>query len=64
MGHYFKWMGSREQARQLWENRESLDKYLAVLKEFWDEEKQEWLDERKPRKDVSDMGRQGQKKPR
>lgn len=32
MGHYFKWLGSRESARQLWENKESLDKYLAHLK--------------------------------
>jgi CRISPR/Cas system CMR-associated protein Cmr5 small subunit len=32
MGHYFKWLGSRDSARQLWENKESLDKYLAHLK--------------------------------
>lgn len=32
--HYFKWVGSKESARQLWENREALDKYLARLKEL------------------------------
>lgn len=42
MGHYFKWLGGREQARALWENQEALDKYLVRLKEFWDEDKQEW----------------------
>lgn len=43
MGRIFKYLGSKETARQLWENRESLDKYIAKLKEFWDEDKQEWL---------------------
>lgn len=42
MGRIFKWLGTDEQARELWENREALEKYLARLKEFWDEEKQEW----------------------
>lgn len=34
MGRIYKWLGSPEQARQLWENREALDKYLARLKEL------------------------------
>lgn len=34
MGHYFKWMGSREQARELWENKESLRKYLDRLRDL------------------------------
>jgi hypothetical protein len=32
--HYFKYLGSKESARQLWENRESLDKYLKRLREL------------------------------
>lgn len=31
----------------LWQNREALDKYLSRLAEYWDEEKQEWMDEPK-----------------
>lgn len=38
MGHYFKWLGSREQAKELWENREALNKYLARLKELMEED--------------------------
>lgn len=34
MGHYFKWMGSPEQARKLWENEESLRKYLNHLRDL------------------------------
>lgn len=34
MGRIYKWLGSPEQARELWENREALDKYLARLKEL------------------------------
>jgi hypothetical protein len=34
MGHYFKWLGSREQARALWENKEALVKYMSRLKEL------------------------------
>lgn len=34
MGRIYKWLGSDEQARQLWENREALNKYLARLKEL------------------------------
>lgn len=40
MGHYFKWMGSPEQARELWENREALDKYLAALKKLMEPDKE------------------------
>lgn len=38
MGHIFKYLGSKEQARQLWENREALDLYLNRLKELYDKE--------------------------
>ena len=34
MGHVFKWMGSKEQARALWENEEALAMYMARLKEI------------------------------
>jgi hypothetical protein len=32
--HYFKYLGSKESARQLWENEESLNKYLKRLREL------------------------------
>ena len=32
--HYFKYLGSKESARQLWENRESLNRYLKKLREL------------------------------
>lgn len=32
--HYFKYRGSKEQARELWENREALDKYIKRLREL------------------------------
>lgn len=32
--HFFKYIGSKESARELWENRESLNKYLEKLKEL------------------------------
>jgi hypothetical protein len=34
MGHYFKWMGSSEEARELWENKESMGKYLRRLRDL------------------------------
>ncbi len=34
MGHIYKWLGTDEQARALWQNREALDKYLVRLKEL------------------------------
>lgn len=34
MGHYFKWLGSPEQARGLWENKDSLRKYLDHLRDL------------------------------
>jgi len=34
MGHYFKWRGSRDQARQLWENKEALGKYIDRLRDL------------------------------
>jgi len=40
--HYFKLLGSKTGHKELWENREALEKYLARLGEFWDEEKQRW----------------------
>jgi hypothetical protein len=39
--HYYKIIGADH--RKLWECREALEKYLARLKELWDEEKGEWL---------------------
>jgi hypothetical protein len=39
MGRIFKYMGTKEQARQLWENREALDKYLRRLRELMTEGK-------------------------
>lgn len=44
MGHIYRWLGSKEQARELWENREALEKYIARLKDFWDEKNQCWLE--------------------
>lgn len=32
--HYYKFLGSKEQARQLWENKEALDKYVKRLREL------------------------------
>ena len=32
--HYFKYLGSKESARELWENREALDKYINRLREL------------------------------
>lgn len=32
--HYFRYLGSKEQARELWENREALNKYLERLREL------------------------------
>lgn len=34
MGHYLKWLGSREQARGLWENKEALGKYINHLRDL------------------------------
>ena len=34
MGRIYKWLGSPEQARQLWENKESLDMYLGRLRDL------------------------------
>lgn len=34
MGRIFKYLGSKESARGLWENQEALDKYLARLKDL------------------------------
>lgn len=38
----FRLVGNPDNYRKLWENKESLDKFIARLKEFWDEEKQRW----------------------
>lgn len=32
--HFFKYQGSKEQVRELWENRGALDKYLNRLREL------------------------------
>jgi hypothetical protein len=34
MGHYFKYLGNYEGARALWENKESLQKYLNHLRDL------------------------------
>jgi hypothetical protein len=36
--HYYKYLGTPEQAKELWENRESLEKYLSRLKELMEED--------------------------
>lgn len=42
MGEIYRWLGSKQQARQLWENEEALKKYIDRLKDFWDEKNQCW----------------------
>lgn len=37
--HYYRFIGSRESAKQLWQNREALDKYLRRLRELMTEGK-------------------------
>jgi hypothetical protein len=44
MEHIYKWLGSKQQAKQLWENEEALKKYIARLKDFWDEENECWVE--------------------
>ena len=44
MGHVYKWLGSDEQAKKLWQNREALDMYIARLKQFWDDDNQCWME--------------------
>lgn len=39
--HYFKLIGNPEGYRELWENREALDKYLKRLKELMDEDSEQ-----------------------
>jgi len=34
MGHIYKYCGSPEQAKKLWENKEALQLYLSRLKEL------------------------------
>lgn len=36
--HYYKIIGHPDSYRQLWENREALDKYLARLKELMEQD--------------------------
>ncbi len=38
MGHVYKWLGSDEQVKQLWQNREALAKYLDRLKELMEKD--------------------------
>lgn len=52
MEHVYKWLGSDRQAEELWKNKEALEKYISRLKDFWDEENQEWSKTIMP----SDMG--------
>ncbi len=35
MGHIFKFIGNKENIRELWENSESMQKYINHLKELW-----------------------------
>lgn len=41
----FRIIGDPRTANELWENRESLEKYLARLKEFWNEDENRWKTE-------------------
>jgi hypothetical protein len=34
MGHYFKFLGTKESARGLWENKEVLGKYMNRLRDL------------------------------
>lgn len=34
MGHYFKYLGTHESARRLWENEEALKKYTDRLRDL------------------------------
>ena len=45
MGHVYRWLGSDEQAKKLWQNEEALSKYITRLKDFWDEDNECWRDE-------------------
>lgn len=46
MERAFKYLGSAEQMKNLWQNKEALEKYIARLNDFWDEENQCWLEKR------------------
>jgi len=39
--HYFKLLGHLDSYKELWENREALDKYLARLKELMEEDEKQ-----------------------
>lgn len=47
MEHTFKYLGSKESMKNLWQNEESLNMYIERLKEFWDEENECWLEKPK-----------------
>ncbi len=38
MGHIYKWLGSDEQVKELYQNREALELYLAKLKELMEKD--------------------------
>ncbi len=40
MGHIYKWLGSMEQVKELWQNKESLEKYIDRLRELMEEDSQ------------------------
>ena len=44
MRHIYKYLGSDEQVKKLWQNKESLELYLTRLKDFWDDDNQCWLE--------------------
>lgn len=48
MGYIYKWLGSDEQAKELWQNREALEKYLARLKELMEDDIESEKEEPKP----------------
>lgn len=48
MGYIYRWLGTDEQIKKLWQNREAIELYVARLKDFWNEENQCWLDSPKP----------------
>jgi hypothetical protein len=38
MGHIYKWLGTDDQIKELWQNREALNKYLDRLKELMEKD--------------------------
>lgn len=51
MGHIYKFLGSKDQAKQYYENREALEKYLARLKELMGEDSESGPETNEPKTD-------------